>query len=188
MKSQIIFFVGKPGSGKGTQAALLSKKTGWPVVSTSGGLREIAAGSGAVGHKLKETMDAGILLPHWIVSYLYVKTMLTVSDNDGLIFDGTSRTPPEAQVILESLKWLGKPFTIFHLTVAEDSVRARVELRKEKEARKDDHMMDTRIEEYYANTEPAIDIYRQAGILTDVDGEGTPEEIARTVLAILESK
>jgi adenylate kinase len=185
MEKPIVFFIGKPGSGKGTQAKFVSNITGWPVVGTSGGLREIIAAGGTVGHKLKEMMDAGVLVPSWFASYVYLKTLFNLSEGSTVIFDGTSRTPPEAEIVKESLTWLGRPFRIFYLDVPDEEVFARINLRKEKEARADDHVVDKRLEEYYANTEPAIDYLRQAGMLTEINGNRPPEVVAAEIRSIL---
>jgi adenylate kinase len=185
MEKPIVFFIGKPGSGKGTQAQLLADVTGWPVVGTSSGLREIIATGGIVGHKLKETMDAGLLSPYWFASYVYLKILFGIPKDGNVIFDGTSRTLPEAQIVLESLKWLGKPFRIFYLHVPDDEVKKRIDLRKEKGGRPDDHVVGKRLEEYYANTEGAIDLYRKTGMLTEIDGHRPPEAIAAEVKSIL---
>lgn len=185
MERPIIFFIGKPGSGKGTQAKLLSDVTGWPVVGTSGGMRELVATGSAVGHKIRETMDAGLLMPYWIASYIYLKILFSIPEDSNVIFDGTSRTLPEAEIVSESLAWLGRPFHIFYLHVPDEEVHNRINLRKEKEARKDDHMVHKRLEEYYASTEVAVDLYRKAGVLTEIDGHRPPEVIAAEVRSIL---
>ncbi len=181
----IIFFIGKPGSGKGTQAQLLSEVTGWPVVGTSGGLRDIVATGTAVGHKLKETMDAGLLSPYWLAAYVYLKILFGIPEGGTVIFDGTSRTLREAEIVTESLKWLGKPFHIFHLHVPDEEVHKRINLRKEKESRKDDHVIGKRLEEYYASTEQAIELYRTTGMLTEIDGHRPIEVIVAEVRSIL---
>jgi adenylate kinase len=185
MEKPIIFFIGKPGSGKGTQAKLLADVTGWPVVGTSGGMRELVAEGGTVGHKIRETMDAGLLMPYWIASYIYLKILFGLKEDSNVIFDGTSRTLPEAEIVSESLVWLGRPFHIFYLHVPDEEVHTRINLRKEKEARKDDHMVHKRLEEYYASTEAAVDLYRKAGVLTEIDGHRPPEIIAAEVRTIL---
>ena len=185
MGKPIIFFIGKPGSGKGTQAKLLADVTDWPVVGTSGGMRELVAEGGTVGHKIRETMDAGLLMPYWIASYIYLKILFGLKEDSNVIFDGTSRTLPEAEIVSESLTWLGRPFHIFYLHVPDEEVHTRINLRKEKEARKDDHMVHKRLEEYYASTEAAVDLYRKAGVLTEIDGHRPPEIIAAEVRTIL---
>ncbi len=185
METHTIFFIGKPGCGKGTQAKLLSEKTGWPVIGTSGGLREIVAEGGAVGHKLKETMDAGILTPFWLAGYVYLKSIFSVPENGSVIFDGANRTLPEAEMVMSSLVWLGRPFTIFHLQTSDEEIRKRIALRKEKEGRSDDHAIDKRLEEYYAYTDTVIEFYRKEGILIEINGERSREAIAEDVRAKL---
>lgn len=185
MAACTVFFVGKPGAGKGTQADLLSRASGWPVVSTSGGLRALVAEGGAAGRKLEETMDAGLLTPYWLATYVYLKSLLSVPEDGGVIFDGTVRTLPEAKAVRDSVTWLERPFHIFNLKVSDDEARARIELRREKEGRKDDAAIERRLEEYYANTEQAIAFYRSAKILVELDGERTPEAIASDVRRML---
>lgn len=187
METRTIFFIGKPGSGKGTQAKLLSEKTGWPVIGTSNGMRTIIAEGGVVGHKLKETMDAGVLTPSWLASYVYLKSLFSVPENQSVIFDGANRTLPEAQLVVDSLKWLQRPFSILHLHTSDEEIRGRIALRKDKEGRKDDHehVVEKRIKEYYDLTDKVVEFYRTEGLLTDIQGEGAPEAIAAEINAAL---
>lgn len=188
METRTIFFIGKPGSGKGTQAALLSEATGWPIIGTSTEMRKMIAEGSAAGRKLKETMDAGILTPHWLAAYIYLKSLFAVPENGSVIFDGANRTLREAEVVRDSVQWLGRPFSIFHLKVSDEEVRKRIALRKEEGGRADDHahVADKRLEEYYAHTEKAVELYRAAGMLIEIDGERSREAIAADIKAALE--
>jgi len=187
MEKPIIFFIGKPGSGKGTQAEMLAKSTGWPVFGTSGGLRELVAAGTSAGHKIKQEMDSGGLTPYWIASYVYLKTLFSLADDSNIIFDGTSRTLAETKIVADSLKWLGRPFRIFYLTVPDDEVHTRIALRKEKGGRTDDHpeAVTRRLEAYYADTDSSIDYLRAEGLVTEIDGHRPPEVIAEEVRSIL---
>ena len=187
METPIVFFIGKPGSGKGTQAQLLADKTGWPVFGSSSGLREIIATGTVAGHKTKETMDSGALMPYWVATYVYLKVLFGIPDDGTIIFDGTSRTRPEAEIVAESLAWLGRPFRIFHLSVPDEEIHNRIALRREKESRVDDHpeAVARRLEAYYADTDGAIEYLRGKGLLTEVDGHRPPEVIAAEVREIL---
>lgn len=178
MDTRTIFFIGKPGCGKGTQAKLLSEKTGWKVISASDQFRAIAGEGTPLGRKVKSEMDAGLLTPHWLATYLYLKVFFSLPGDASAIFDGFNRRVSEAEIVIESLAWLARPFTILDIRVSDEEVRRRLVLRKEVEGRADDSVVDTRLKEYYEHSEPVIDMFRTAGTLIEINGEQTPEEIA----------
>jgi adenylate kinase len=181
MNTRTIFFVGKPGCGKGTQAKLLSEKIGWPVFSSGKMFREIATESTPVGLKVKKEMESGLLSPHWFAMYLYEKTLFALPEGGNAIFDGFNRKVTEAELIVDSLHWLGRPFSVINIIVSDDSIRARLEKRKEIEGRADDNVVEERLKEYELHTVPAIEIFRKDGVLIEVDGERTPDEIAEEI-------
>jgi adenylate kinase len=185
METRTIFFIGKPGCGKGTQAKLLSEKTGWRVISSGEQFRAIAGEDTPVGHKVKSEIDAGALAPHWFAMYLYLKALFSVSAEEGVIFDGFNRKIPEANLAIDALRWLGRPFTVLEVHVSDEEVRRRITLRKEVEGRADDSAVDERLREYAEYTEPAIDIFRKEGELIEVNGEQTREAIAEDICKAL---
>ncbi|MFM2330801.1 MAG: hypothetical protein RLZZ26_308, partial [Candidatus Parcubacteria bacterium] len=125
MDTRTIFFLGKPGSGKGTQAKMLAAKTGWHVYGSGDLFRAIAKQDTPVGRKVKEENDAGILQPHWFAMYLYLNSLFSVPEGAGAIFDGFNRKVPEAELIVDSLRWLGRPFTVLNIQVSDESVLKR---------------------------------------------------------------
>lgn len=178
METKTIFLIGKPGCGKGTQAKLLSDETGWQIFSAGKLFREIAQEDTPVGHKVKAENDVGNLQPHWFAMYLYLKSLFSLAEDAGVIFDGFNRKVHEAELVVDSLKWLGRPFVILNLTISDEEMRKRLALRKEVEKRVDDSALDERMKEYHEHTEPAIEIFRKAGALIEINGEQTPEAIA----------
>lgn len=185
METRTIFFIGKPGCGKGTQAKLLSEKTGWKVISAGNQFRTIATEDTPVGRKVKSEIDAGMLTPHWFAMYLYLKSLFALPDGDSVIFDGFNRKVQEAELVIDSLKWLGRPFTILNIAVSDEEVQKRLALRKGVEGRVDDNAVDERLKEYNEYTKPALEVFRAAGTLVEINGEQTPEEIAVDVCAAL---
>lgn len=187
MEARTIFLVGKPASGKGTQAELLSKKTGWPVVSTSGGLRELVAQGGVLGKTLKETMDAGYLTPSWLAAYANLKALFAFPESRDAIFDGAHRSIDEARIVVEAVQWLGRGLHIIHLVVPDEEVRARIALRRETEGRADDtpDAVEKRIRAYYELTDKAIAFLRAEGLLIEINGVGAREAIAAEIDAVL---
>ena len=188
MDTRTIFFIGKPGCGKGTQAKLLSELTGWSTYSSGDLFRAIAKEDSPVGHKVKEENDAGLLQPHWFAMYLFLKTLFSIPGETSVIFDGFCRKVPEAELVIDSLRWLNRSFTVLNVQISDDTVLRRLALRKGVEGRADDSVVDERLKEYHTYTEPALKVFRTAGVLVDVDGEPTPEDIAVAVRTVLNIK
>ncbi len=180
-----IFFVGKPGSGKGTQAKILSETTGWRVISAGEQFRAIAEEDTLFGQKVKSEMSAGHLVPHWLVIYLYIRALFSLSDGESVIFDGFSRKVPEVEIVRDSHAWLGRVFTVFDIKISDEEVQKRLARRKEIEGRADDTVIDERLKEYYEYTGPAIEKFRDTGMLVEINGERPPEKIAADICEAL---
>ena len=181
-----IFFVGKPGCGKGTQVKILAEKTGWQVVSAGEQFRTLSKEETPVGRKLKAQTEKGDLAPHWFAMYLYLKALFALNEDTNVIFDGFNRTVPEAGLLVDSLAWLERPFIIVYLAVSDEAVRSRLAKRKEIEGRADDAAVEERLKEYYKHTDPAIEIFRDAGVLIEIDGERPSEAISADIAKMLE--
>ncbi len=186
METKTIFFIGKPGCGKGTQAKFLADKTGWKVMSAGDTLRAMAALDTSVGRKMKHQMDAGLLMPSWLPTYLFLKDIFALPEGASIIFDGFNRKLHEAELIKESLVWLERPFSVIYLRVSDKEIHHRLALRKEIEDRADDNVVSERLKEYYAHTESVIRMFRMGGDIIELDGEPSPEKIAAEINAALD--
>ncbi len=185
--TRTIFFVGKPGCGKGTQADLLSKETGWPVFASGKLFRNLAKEETPLGRRLQEEVNVhGLLGPHWLAMYLYLNSLFSIAPGQSAVFDGFNRKIPEAELIVDSLRWFKRGFTVINIAVSDEEVRKRIELRKATSGRLDDMSVDERLEEYEKFTEPAIEVFRKSGALIEINGEQTPEKIAEDIRAALQ--
>lgn len=184
---QTVFFIGKPGCGKGTQARLLSERTGWPVRASGAEFRAIAAEDTAVGRKIKEELDQGMLAPHWFAMYLYQRALFSLPEGSDVIFDGFNRKVQEAELIVSSLEWIGRPFTVLEIDISDETVRERLAGRSRTSGRVDDHqdIVEERLEEYQEYTTKALDIFQRMGVLTKIDGEPSPQKVAESVAQAL---
>ncbi len=182
MKSDIVLFLGKPGSGKGTQASLLSEKTGWRIISSGGMFREMALEDSVVGRKTKDVIDQGLLMPPWFAIYLFQRAVFTAEEGHGLIFEGSGRKVSEAEMIVEVMKWLGREFRVVHIKVSDEDIIARLNKRREIEGRADDNVIEKRLEEYRIYTEASIEVFRSAGVLIELDGSPAPDVIHQEIL------
>lgn len=181
MDINTILLIGKPGSGKGTQAKLLSEKTGWPIHAAGDKFRALSAEDNAVGRKLKSELDQGLLMPEWFATYLFQKTALDLDGQSGVIFDGFGRKAPEAKIVMSVLDWLERPYTAVHIKVSDEEIIDRLTKRSAVSGRADDNAIEKRLEEYRTFTEVSINVFREAGKLVEIEGEGTVEEIQRRI-------
>lgn len=176
-----VLFIGKPGSGKGTQAALLSEATGWKAIASGDLFRALIKEDTHVAHRMREEHEKGYLAPDWFATYFFQKSILPVPLEEGIIFDGFGRKVSEAEVVIAVLEWLQRPFTAVHIKVSDEEIVSRLQKRGETSGRADDFNVEKRLEEYRTHTEPSVEVFRSAGKLIEVDGMGTPEEIAAEI-------
>lgn len=178
---QTIFFIGKPGCGKGTQAKLLAETTGWTVLASGDQFRAIAKEDTPAGRKTKEEMEKGLLSPHWFAMYIYLKSLFGMPADTDVIFDGFNRKEAEAQLIIDSLAWLGRPFKVLEIAVSDEEVHRRLDGRKMNSGRADDHYVETRLQEYDTYTTRALELFADMGALVHINGEQEPAKVAADV-------
>jgi len=171
--------MGRPGSGKGTQAKLLAKKLGGDIYSSGNRLREMAKGHGFVAGKVKQVLDEGALLPSWFSSHLFVDALLGREPEDPIVFEGACRRLEEAESFEQTAKWLGRPYKILHLNISTEESSRRLLARKGLEGRSDDasDTISRRMEEYATNTEPAVEYFKKLGMVVEINGEQTVEAV-----------
>ena len=107
-----IAILGGPGSGKGTQAKLLSERYRVPQISTGDLLRDAVKSNKNLGAQVKELMDSGKLVSDGIVSKLLEDRLVKKDTRRGFIVDGYPRSIPQAQTLDTLLGMLGKPLQI----------------------------------------------------------------------------
>ncbi len=177
-----IVLLGAPGAGKGTQAVLLAKRLGVPHVSTGDMLRAAVAAGTPVGRQAKAVMDAGALVGDEIVIAIARDRLSQADCEKGFILDGFPRTDGQAQALDAMLAELGTPLDCcLAITVDADEVVTRLLKRAEIEGRTDDNeeTIRERMRVYAEKTAPLLDHYRDQGLLVEVSGMGSVEEVAQ---------
>ena len=176
-----IVFLGPPGSGKGTQAKLLSNRLGIPAISTGDMLREAVRLGTPVGQRAKAIMDAGELVPDGLMITLIADRIAASDARDGFVLDGFPRTIEQARALGRLLQGNGTGLdAVINLLVSEDVLLGRMAGRAAVEGRSDDRpeTCRERLRVYREKTAPLVDHYRAAGLLSDVDGSGEIREVA----------
>lgn len=174
--------LGPPGSGKSTQARRISEVCGLAHIYPGELLRLEAQSDSPLARRIREYLDAGQLVPSDIVFYL-VEREITHSF-DRFVLDGFPRTMTQV-LELEFLlsKRNAKLNALILLEVSRNEIMRRLLAR----GRPDDtpDIIERRIDIFRRETDAVIQFYRQAGILSVVDGEGTPDSVTRRILSAL---
>ena len=187
MKNIILF--GKPGAGKGTQAALLRDAFQLVHISTGDLFRYNISNNTSLGALAKSYMDKGDLVPDEVTIKMLEAEVDTNADVGGFIFDGFPRTAAQAEaldVFLQS-KNMSIRATIA-LEVDEEMLVNRLLSRGKDSGRSDDQDEDkirNRFAEYNKKTAPLIDYYKAQNKFYSILGEGTVAEISEKLTCLL---
>ncbi len=211
-----LILLGPPGSGKGTQAKLIVEKYGIPQISTGDMLREAVAKGTELGKEAKKYMDAGQLVPDEVVIGIVKERLQEPDCEKGFILDGFPRTIPQAEALDKMLEELGKKIdAVINIQVPEEEVVKRIVNRRTcrncgavyhliynppKEDNKcdkcggelyqrDDDREETvrqRYKVYKEQTEPLVDYYAKKGVLYNIDGTKSIEEVFNEIDKILQ--
>ncbi len=213
-----IIFLGPPGAGKGTQAKILVEKYEIPQISTGDMLREHVKNGTELGLKAKEYMEKGQLVPDEIILGMVKERLSQPDAQKGFILDGFPRTVAQAEALDKMLDEMGKKIEyVLALMVPDEELVTRLTGRRtckkcgmmyhikfkppkeegkcdacggELYQRPDDNeeTVRNRLKVYHETTAPLIDYYRKKGVLYEIDGAKTIEEITQQIINILEKK
>lgn len=175
-----LVFLGPPGCGKGTQAAKLAQKRGIVHLSTGDMLRSSVRDQTELGVKAKGFMDRGELVPDDLIVSMIEDLLKKGVLSDGFILDGFPRTIPQAEALKDMFAENGlKLDKAVLFDCSDDEILKRLRKRAEIEGRVDDteEVINNRLEVYRRQTEPIVAFYRKESILTELAGEGLPDEI-----------
>lgn len=179
-----IIFLGPPGSGKGTQAKLLSERLGVPAISTGEILRAAVREGTPLGLRAKAVMEAGELVSDDLMIALIRDRIALPDAAAGFILDGFPRTVDQATALERLLAGNGSAVSaVVNLSVPEAVVVDRLHGRAKDEGRADDRpeTILERLRVYQEKTEPLAGFYRGRRLLTDVDGMGDVNEVAERI-------
>ncbi|MFA5837595.1 MAG: adenylate kinase [Bellilinea sp.] len=211
-----IVLLGPPGAGKGTQAEVLSEKTGLAHISSGDIFRENLKAQTKLGKLAQGFMNRGELVPDDVTIAMIRERLSRPDCKAGAILDGFPRTPAQAQALSEMLaqldgKVVGVPYISVPAAVLIERLSGRWTCRaqghiyhsqyhppvipgvcdedgSELYQREDDQpaTVERRIRVYLDQTTPLIDHYRQAGLLVEIDGTQSIEQVTSALLTAVE--
>jgi len=213
-----IVFLGPPGAGKGTQAKILVEKYEIPQVSTGDMLREHRAKGTELGKKAQEYMDKGQLVPDEIILSMVKERLSQPDCQKGFILDGFPRTVAQAEALDKLLSEMGKKLDfalalivpddllverltgrrtckscgmMYHIKYKPPKVEGKCDVCEGELYQRPDDNEETvrnRLKVYHEQTAPLIEYYKNKGILREIDGSKSIEEITQQIISILEGK
>ena len=176
-----LILFGKPGAGKGTQAAFLKKRYDLVHISTGDLFRHHIQQKTALGTLAKSYMDQGDLVPDQVTINMLEQEVVQNPQAKGFIFDGFPRTTAQAQALDEFLNVQGMAISAtLALEAADDLLVDRLLKRGETSGRTDDQdeaKIRNRFDEYNVKTAPLKAYYQAQNKFFVINGVGAIEEI-----------
>ena len=181
-----LIFLGPPGAGKGTQAAIIAEKFEIPHISTGEMLREAIAHQTSLGKKAQSYVDKGELVPDELLLDLIRDRLLQADAQKGWILDGFPRNLNQAKFLDNLLVEIAQTCDcVLNLQVTDDLLVTRLLSR----GRKDDNeeTIRRRLLVYQEQTAPLISYYQDKGNLQTVDGNPNPEEVTQALAKVIKT-
>ena len=186
-----LLIVGPQGSGKGTQGVRFAESFGIPVISTGDVFRGAVAAGSELGRRVKAIIEAGDLVSDELTSAV-VRDRLAQSDAaEGFLLDGFPRNLAQVRDLDDFLAARHDELdAVIELVVPREESIARLSLRAKEQGRTDDteDVISNRLAIYERETAPILSVFHDRGIVDEIDGVGSLDEITERVLAALEER
>ena len=209
-----VILMGPPGSGKGTQAANLAEQLGVYSVSSGDLFRDHQRRDTELGQLARSYMEKGVYVPDDVTIGMIMEWIEDPDHSGGFVLDGFPRTQAQAQALDDALSDRGGIDHVILIGVSDDELVRRLGGRiicgecqipynlnsspPSVEGKCDDcggslyqrdddkaEVVARRIEVYNQETQPILDYYREAGILSDVDGEQPVESVSDALQSVV---
>ncbi len=206
-----LIILGPQGSGKGTQAKLLAEKYNLEHIETGEILRQIAKSGTAIGKKIGEMHDAGILIPSNMLKEVLFLRIKSLNREKGIISDGTPRKVDQVEYFEDMIEEMGRKISnLIYINIPEKESIERISKRwqcekckrilimgKDVESpenqcpdcegkivqRADDTLegIKKRLDIFKNETIPVIENFRKRGLLIEINGEKSIEGVFQNI-------
>lgn len=189
---EVIIFLGPPGSGKGTQAEILTKKLNFKHISVGDLLRENISNNTKLGKLATTYVDSGELVPDDLIIELVNSSVQSLQNDknskfSGIILDGFPRTINQASSLDNKINDLGAIIkSVIYLDISDEKIISRLQSR----GRNDDkpYLIRNRLNVYRNQTEPLLGYYSEKKLLDSIKGDQNLEDVNTGILNVLAEK
>ncbi|XP_040607524.1 adenylate kinase isoenzyme 5 isoform X2 [Mesocricetus auratus] len=186
-KCKIIFLMGGPGSGKGTQCEKLAEKYGFTQLSTGELLRQELASESERSRLIRDIMERGDLVPSGVILELLKEAMVaSLGNTKGFLIDGYPREVKQGE---EFGRRIGDPHLVICMDCSADTMTNRLLQRSQSSQRGEDtaKTIAKRLEAYHRASIPVIAYYETKTQLRKVNAEGTPDQVFLQLCTAIDS-
>ncbi|MGV8886110.1 MAG: adenylate kinase [Microbacteriaceae bacterium] len=178
--------VGPPGAGKGTQSARITAAYAIPAIATGDIFRANIKNKTELGQQVKAIIDAGDFVPDSLTNDLVAHRLLEDDAREGFLLDGYPRTLDQLGFLDDVLAEAGTALdAVILLSVAADpdEVVRRLLKRAHEEGRTDDTEDTIRHRQklYLRETSPLIAVYKQRGVVIEIDALGAVDDVSARI-------
>ncbi len=180
-----IILFGAPGVGKGTQAQLLSSRTGLAHFSTGDEFRAHIQNKTPLGIRVKEIVDSGALVPDSLVMEIVQSALEREDFATGCIFDGFPRTLTQAQELDSMLERKRNSIsTVINIDVPESEIISRL-VKRGRGADDTEDVIKHRLNVYQDQTSPLIAYYTHQHKLQSINGNQDIEAVHSDIYSLI---
>ncbi len=186
-----LLIVGPQGSGKGTQGVRIAEAFGIPAISTGDVFRGAVAAGTDLGRQVRAIIEAGDLVPDELTSKVVRERLEKEDAADGFLLDGYPRNNDQVRDLDAFLEGRDEALdAVIELSVPREESIARLSLRAKEQGRTDDteEVIANRLAIYERETAPILGVYRTRGIVDEIDGTGTLDEVTDRIIGALEAR
>jgi adenylate kinase len=186
-----LLIMGPPGAGKGTQAGRIGAHFEVPAISTGDMFRAMQGQDTPLAKQVQEIMASGAYVPDDVTNQVVADRLLADDCAKGFLLDGYPRTLQQVDYLDSVLDEGGRALdAVISLAVDSEELVSRLIRRGATAGRADDtpEAIRTRQQVYVDQTAPLLDVYRDRGLLVEVDGLGAVDEVTERLFAALDER
>ena len=186
-----LLIVGPPGAGKGTQSVRLTTTFGIPAIATGDIVGANIKNQTELGKQVSAIINAGDYVPDSLTNDLVASRLTEEDCATGFLLDGYPRTVDQLRFLDEMLATEGTALdAVIQLVADQDEIVSRLLKRAHEEGRSDDtaETIRHRQELYQRETAPLIAVYRERGLVVEIDALGAVDDVAERIAAVLTAR